>query len=350
LKKNSDSLKILLVRNDRIGDLVLTTPAIEVLRAHLPQARIDLLCSAYAAPVVAGNPHLNEVLTDRGAQDSSDLKQTARLLRSRKYDCAVVLVHSSKNARLVRKARIPKRIGPLVKWYSFLFFNRTVRQQRSLAVKNEATYNIELLKPLGVSTEKTPNPFVKPTEQALERAREYLATEFRGCGPGPLVLIHPGMGGSALNWPAKHYAELVRMLLHDNKYRVLLTGDDRDKKLIDRVKEGIGADKPLRLGKKMPLEDFIGLVAQAGVVVAPSTGPLHLAGALGVPLAGIYSPLQVQHPRRWGPLGPGGKKIFMPREECTSTFNCKEERCLNYPCMSTVGPEEVLEFIKTAIS
>jgi heptosyltransferase-3 len=349
LKEISSPERILLVRNDRIGDLVLTTPAIELLRAHLPGTRIDLLCSAYAAPVVRGNPDIDEVLTDRGAHDSSDLSQTAALLSGRGYSCAVVMVHSLKNARLVRKTLIPLRIGPLVKWYSPLFFNRTVPQHRSRAEKSEAQYNIELLSPLGVTAKQPPHPAVKPTGEALRRAREDIDTMFCGFDPGPLVLIHPVMGGSALNWPEQYYAELIRLLGREGRFRVLLTGSDNDRNLLERLIEGIGKDKPVRLGKEMSLEDLIGLIASADAVVAPSTGPLHLASALGVPLVGFYSPVRVHHPRRWGPLGPGKKKICLPQVECPGIYSCLEERCPLWPCMNTISPAEVLEYLESAL-
>ncbi|MBN2290610.1 MAG: glycosyltransferase family 9 protein [Candidatus Glassbacteria bacterium] len=345
MKKAPSPGKILLVRNDRIGDLVLTTPAMQLLRAHLPQARIDLLCSAYAAPVVQGNPHLDEVLTDRGARDSSDLKSTADMLRSRGYDCVVVMVHSLKNARLVRRARIPLRIGPPVRWYSPLFFNRTVFQQRSRAEKNEAGYNLELLAPLGVGAGEIPPPLVRPAAGPLERAREYLEKGFEGSGPGPLVLVHPGMGGSALNWPGEHWAGLIRLLSGEKKFRVLVTGSEDESGLLDHLAQVVGKDRPVLLWKGGPLEDLIGLIAQADAAVAPSTGPLHLAAALGVAVAGIYSPVRVHHPRRWGPLGPGRKKIFLPQVECPGTYRCLESRCPHWPCMDTVRPEEVLEYL-----
>ena len=112
---------------------------------------------------------------------------------------------------------------------------------------------------------------------------------------------------------------------------------------------GLEGHKPVRVGKEMSLEDLIGLIATADALVAPSTGPLHLAAALGVPLAGIYSPVRVHHPTRWGPLGPGRIIIFMPKAECPGVYDCLEERCPHFPCMNTVRPAEVLEYIRSVL-
>ena len=139
------------------------------------------------------------------------------------------------------------------------------------------------------------------------------------------------------------------MLLGEKKFRVLLTGGKNERTLLKSLAAGVPQNKPLRLCREMSLEDLIGVIATASAVVAPSTGPLHLAAALGTPLAGIYSPVRVHHPDRWGPLGPGRKKVFIPDVECPGVYRCLEERCELWPCMPTVRPEEVVEFIRSAV-
>jgi heptosyltransferase III len=337
--------RILLVRNDRIGDLVLTTPAVSALRRHLPEAQIDLLCASYAEPVVRANPHLSEVLTDRGAHDSSDLQELADSLRGRSYDCAVVFVSSFKNARLVRKAGIPLRIGPRARLYAPLYFNKTLRQRRSLAEKNEAHYNIDLLAPLGVSPDNPPPPMVIPTAGAVHRAESLLARELGPRRELPLVLVHPGMGGSALNWPEERWRELIGRLAADGRFTVLVSGSEAERDLVERLTAGLEEDAPVRRLTGLSLEDFIGVLSRTAAAVAPSTGPLHLAAALGVPAAGIYSPVRVHHPRRWGPLG-AGCRTFLPHVECPGALRCLEGRCPHHPCMGRIGTVEVLEFIR----
>ena len=344
--------RVLLVRNDRIGDLVLTTPAFAALSACLPGARIDLLCSSYAEAVVRGNPYLHEVLTDRGAHDSGDLKELVELVAERKYDCAVVMVHSLKNARLVRMAHIPLRIGPLVRWYAPLFFNRAIRQRRSLAEKSEALYNLELLAPLGVEAAGLPPTLVIPTPEGIARAKEIVEKKFPSAGKNPLVVVHPGMGGSALNWPEDLWEEMVRLLAGEGRFRVLVTGSDEEIRLVERVTGGQSKDsRPVQVQTALSLEDFIGLLSLCSAVVAPSTGPLHLAGALGVPVvAGIYSPVRAQHPRRWGPLGRGTIRTFVPDAICPGTLTCPGDRCPLFPCMELIEPVEVLRFILSALN
>lgn len=339
------------MRNDRIGDLVLATPAITALGKSLPESRIDLLCSSSAEVVVRGNPYLNEVLTDRGAHDSSDLKELAELVRQRSYSCAVVLVNSFKNARLVRKAGIPFRVGPLVRWYAPFYFNCVVRQRRSRAEKSEAAYNLELLAPLGVKADKLPPPLVIPTAEALSRAGEILASAFDPEADFPLLVVHPGMGGSALNWPQERWKELVGLLAKSGRYRVLVTGTEAETELAVRVCSAAAANSLVRTMTGMSLEDFIGLLSLASGVVAPSTGPLHLAAAVGVPVAaGIYSPVRVQHPRRWGPLGKGKSEVFLPDVDCPGKLECPGSRCELFPCMGRIRAQAVFDYLDSNLS
>ena len=337
---------MLLVRNDRIGDLVLTTPAISALRRALPDSRIDLICSAYAEPVVRLNPHLDQIITCRGMNDLSDLPELVRTVRDRRYDCAIVFVHSWKNARLVRSAGIPLRVGPLVKLYAPLYFNRAVRQRRSRAEKNEAEYNLELLAGIGVDPPgEVPLPVVVPSAEAVGRAREIVAGLFAEREKGKLVIVHPGMGGSALNWPVERWRELVGRLAVRDELRVIATGSAGEKELAEST---ISAGEAGRVKAVcgLGLEDYIGLVSLAQAVVAPSTGPLHLAAALGVPtVAGIYSPVRAHHPRRWGPLGAGRIRTFLPVVDCPGRLECLEEKCGEYPCLGGITAREVCEWV-----
>lgn len=337
--------RVLLVRNDRIGDLVLTTPAIRVLREALPQARIDLLCSAYAEPVVRHNPRLDDVLTGPGAHEFGHFRELAEEIRAREYDAVVVFVHSRKNAVLARAARIPLRVGPLVKLYAPLFFNRAVRQWRSRGEKNEAAYNLDLLSRLGIDIpQEMPPPEIVPDPAAVERATELLENLFGGTGK--TVAVHPGMGGSALNWPTEQWRELVGCLSRQSGINVLVTGADSEHGLAESVAEyGLHTGR-VKVVCGLRLEDFIALLSRTDAVVAPSTGPLHLAAALGVPgVAGIYSPVPAHHPNRWGPLGTGEIRAFLPDVSCPARLECLGGKCPEFFCMEKINPAGVCDFV-----
>ncbi|MEA1996335.1 MAG: glycosyltransferase family 9 protein, partial [Gemmatimonadota bacterium] len=279
---------------------------------------------------------------------SSDLAELSRQVGRRGYDCAVVMVSSWKNARLVGKAGIPIRIGPLVKWYAPFFFNRTMRQRRSLGARHEAAYNVDLLSPLGVTAPRElPPPLVTARKEAVARAGSMLAETFGKPCARPLVIVHPGMGGSALNWPEALWARLTGLLGREKGLSVLVTGSEGELGMLERVAWAAAGESEERVKIKcgLPLEDYIALLSLASVVAAPSTGPLHLASALGKPVVGIYSPVPAHHPKRWGPLGLGAKKVFLPHVDCPGALRCVEKSCPHFPCMESIKPEKVLEQI-----
>ncbi len=344
--------KILLIRNDRLGDLVLTLPAVEALKSALPGAELDLLCSQYNRPVAHANPHLRQVLTDRGAHDRSDLGQLAARLREERYDAAVVFVHSAKNLELVKKAEIPLRIGPWVKLTDPLRLNRPLRQRRSRAARSEAAYSIELLGALGLKAQvrkllagKIPPPRITPEPGAFERARELLEEALEG---RPFVVVHPGMGNSALNWPERRWAETLALLAREGSRPIglLLTGSEAERPMLARIRELAGEPAEAMLLSGLPLDEFIGVLSLARAVVAPSTGPLHLAAALGVPAVGIYSPVRAHHPRRWGPLGRNFTAALLPEGPCPAGLECNGENCPHWFCLERIEPGRVLELLR----
>ena len=105
--------KILIIRNDRIGDLVLTLPALEVLRRKFPEAEISLMCSEYASPIVRGNPNINRLLTGKPAHDESDFSDVLQDIKNLGVDAAVTMVHSWKKPQTAQGSRNSTEDRPL---------------------------------------------------------------------------------------------------------------------------------------------------------------------------------------------------------------------------------------------
>ena len=133
---------ILVVRTDRIGDVILTLPTIEALKLNFPNAHIAMLLSSYTASLVEG---IADVLTyNREIALKPFFEMLAELRRAR-FDVAVVAFPRFRIALLLWLAGIPLRIGTGYRWYSFLF-NRKIFEHRKNVEKHEAEYNVSLLK------------------------------------------------------------------------------------------------------------------------------------------------------------------------------------------------------------
>jgi len=284
--------RFLIVRTDRLGDVLLTTPAARALKRRFPESHVAWLVRPYTAPLLEKNPDVDQVLLDR-AQPARRLSEE---LRQNHFDAAIVAYPRWRTAWALWRAGIPERIGPASKPYSF-FFNRRLWQHRSKGLRHEADYNLELLSPLGVAFERFPTRLALADDEKA-RARKFLES-MRINFQKPLVALHPGSGGSAPRWPLASFIELGDRL-QEAGMAVVVTGgpgEDYQYLMIDQMRR-----IPVFVAAgSVGVRELAAIFSQANLVVSNSTGPLHLAVAAGVPTVSVYSSTAACHPRRWGP-------------------------------------------------
>ena len=284
---------LLIVRTDRLGDVLLTTPVSRRLREkRFPQAHIAWLVKPYTAPLLEHNPDVDQVIIDWGGP----AKALVERLREEKFDAAIVAYPRWRMAWALWRAGVPMRIGPASKWYS-VFFNRRIWQHRSEGAKHEADYNLDLLAPLGVSFQRTATRLeLTPEEKAW--ARSFLESN-RISFRKPVMGLHPGSGGSSARWPLTHFMELGDRL-QEAGYDVVVTGgpgEDYQNIMIDNMRR-----IPVFVAAgSISIRQLASILSCLNLVVSNSTGPLHMAVAVGVPTVSVYSPIPTCHPRRWGP-------------------------------------------------
>jgi ADP-heptose:LPS heptosyltransferase len=224
---------------------------------------------------------------------------------------------------LLWKNKVAKRIGVLSKWDSFLFLNASLRQKRSQAVKHEAEYNFDLVRQIFPSQNLSAKaPVLKLKAKPQPRCLEQYFLE-----PKKYTVVHPGMAGSALNWPILHYIRLIENLTA--RFKVVLTGTPADEPWLKEIKEHFkNNSQVICLQNRLDTSQLLYILEQAAAVFAPSTGVIHMAASLGTPVFGFYSPILVQSETRWGARGPGPIHLFTPPKE--------------NPSMSSITPEQVL--------
>jgi ADP-heptose:LPS heptosyltransferase len=348
----TEELRILVVRADRLGDVILSTPVFDAIRNHYPSAQVYALVREPVASILTGLRSVQGLIIYEPEGRHRGFKGFRRLvgeLRAGRFRIAVVLQSQWRLAVAIFLAGIPYRLGPLSKLYSFLLYNRGMRQHRSQVEMHETDYNLQLLQKLGIRV---------GTRSIATRARVSSAQQTRADawlraagwdGAESFIAIHPGMGNSALNWPEESYAQLGRQLLKDGK-RVLLTGGLLESELLARIQGRLGDSSRLmvyvnRAGDPV---DFLGaLYARAAVLVAPSTGPMHLAVAVGRPVVTFYPPIRVQSAIRWGPYLADDKRVavLVPEVYCGEDFRCRGTLCNYYPCMASLTVAQAREEI-----
>ena len=345
--KERKQKKFLLIRTDKIGDVISITPAASILRKNFPKAHISALVSPYTKDILQNNTDIDEVITD-----DKPLKLLAPLIKAKRFDTAIVFFVDKKSALIPFLAGIKLRIGPASKIWSVLF-NKMIFQHRSKKVKQQIDFNVDLLAPLFVY--KFPaTPKVILTKEEKSEAKKYLKDTFELKTKDALICIHPGSKGSALDWPEKHYAKLIDLILKKhNNVKILLTGAQNEQRLLNRIYFRCSAKKPLVLSDTKTLREFCAIIDQADITISNSTGPLHIAAALGKPTVSFYPKLKNCSKERWGPYGkehiilePILSEIGVREGFC---FECKDDKCI-VQCMETINPSQAFTAVEKQLA
>jgi ADP-heptose:LPS heptosyltransferase len=300
--------KILLVRNDRIGDLVLTLPAIEAARRHWPQARLALVASRYAGPLVSGHPAIDDLLVDN---PSDGAWQLAAKLRRFRFDAAIVFNTNTRNCLAVWAAGIRCRVCWAFKPAGWLSATHPVKLHRSHPPVHEAEFALAFVRQLGARAELSAVEARLPMNPAIrQRVAERIERTLGAAGP--LFGVHPGNRQSAYNWPIARYAEVVSELAR--RGRVMVTGSPGEQPLLDVIRRSLGPSLTERVGffTDLELPELAAAIAQQTVLVVSSTGPMHLAGVVGTPTVALFSPHPAHVPAKWAPLGKNHTLLVAP--------------------------------------
>ena len=303
-------------RIDAIGDVVLTLPVAGRLKQQFPGCRVVLIGRTYTAPVAAACPWVDNFLN---LDDLLKQPESAQVASLRSYGAAAIIhVFPNKTlARLAQKARIPVRIGTRNRWQHWLTCNRLVALSRRHSPLHEAQLNLQLFQPLSASPAI---PLAEVAELVRLNPIEPLPMSFqqllRQRQPGQLnVILHPRSRGSAREWGLDNYGQLAR-LLHQAGHRVFITGTAAEGEELASWLTQHAAYLAADLTGQLSLPQFLSFIAAADGLVAGSTGPLHLAAALGRHALGLYPPIRPMHPDRWGPLGPHAEFMVFDKLNC----------------------------------
>jgi heptosyltransferase-3 len=307
--------RILIIRPDKIGDLILTLPMARVIKESLPDAHVSFLVGEYTAPLARLCPDIDEViLYDR----NWSLGKTVSVLRYAKPDALFVFGHKLKLTIASFIAGIPIRVGRAYFWFSFLY-NKKIFEHRKTAERNEAEFNTRMLAAIGINAEKTPLPQLDKNKLPKNpiTINDYM-------------VFHIPTGGSAPHWDEDHFVELGQKLTQKYSYPIILTGLPSDTEYLLRVSERMkhtGADVHIHTESK--LLELASVLASARIVISGSTGPGHIAAALGVPVIGLFPGVTALSKERWGFRGKRAvnlSPLHLPKKECPE---CKDCICIN---------------------
>lgn len=303
--------RILVARNDKLGDFMLAWPALAMLRKSLPQAHIMAFVAAYTAPIAELCPWIDEIVIDPGVQAGAAALQ--QQLKSCAADVLITLFSTTRLGLAGWRAGIPQRLAPATK-LAQVFYNRRIVQRRSRSEKPEWEYNVDLvrawLQEQGIQPQLPERPFLRlagdPASCSGLRSQNGIADGAR------LVFIHPGSGGSANNLQPEQYAMLAKALTSTQPLHFVL-GCGPGEEFITESLAALLAGQAHTVLPPMPLPDYVRQIACADLFISASTGTLHVAGALDIPSAGFYTRRRSATPLRWQTLNSAERRLaFVP--------------------------------------
>lgn len=340
--KNADKKeyqRILIVRTDRIGDAVLSTPVIEAMRRAFPKAHIAVMARAYARDVIEGNPYLNEVIIyDKKEVEGSfwGLLRFASHIRRKKFDLAIVLHPVNSVHLLMFLAGIPRRVGYDRKM-PFLLTDR-IAHTKQKGEKHEVEYVLDLVRYLGIVPQHE-GPYV-PLHPRSEQWADEL---FRRHGLLPddrILAIHPGTSCPSKMWLQERFAQAADELVKERGFKkVIVMGGPDEKAITGRVIKNINSSVIDLTGITVSQDSSV--LKRCSLLLTTDCGTMHMAAALGVPLVVIFGRKQAGiSPIRFGPVTRRARVLHkdVGCELCLA-HDCEK----GFACLGAVSVREVVD-------
>jgi len=334
---------ILIVRTDRIGDVVLSLPMAELVKKKYPHCKVAYFIRNYTASLIDGNPFIDEVIIAEEVDGEILFKKNLEKIKSKNFDTSIVVNPTLKISLMMFLAGIKNRIGTGYRWYSFLF-NKKVFEHRKFTKKHELEYNVNLLNKIDVYFNDFSNEIkfhLKVDENSSEKINSIL-DEVGFKTDNKIVIIHPGSGGSSVDLPKEKLIELTKMIGSLNNVTVIITGSKNESDLCRsfEIDESV-----VNLSGQIDINLLKALIKKADLFISNSTGPMHIAAALGVFVICFFPKILSCSQKRWGPY-TNKRTIFIPTIDCS---NCTREQCEKLDCMNSIDIGRVFDETKTVL-
>jgi ADP-heptose:LPS heptosyltransferase len=352
-------MNILLVRLRLIGDVVFTTPAIRAIRRRFPDAKLSYIVEEAAAPIVLGNPHLDDVIVavnpHAPGRLRADLSLIRRLRRSR-YDLAIDFHGGPRSSLLTWGSGAPQRIGFNVAARGWMYTTR-VDRPRALRPRHSVDTQWDLLRPLGI-----PEPDIEtdPTEMREDPAASAsIDRRLRGAGVNeqtPLVVVHVSAGNPFRRWPVDSFVDLVcRLAAADPHRRIVITSGPSDSQaaiaVAERARARLATEQRgavLSVGE-FDLAELRVLIGRASVYIGGDSGPLHVAGTTAAPVVGLYGPTLPVRSQPWRSASFVNVAAEAGELPCRP---CNQRKCVpgDFRCLTGISSEMVAMLAERAMA
>lgn len=310
--------KFLIIRQDRIGDVVLSLPMAIHLKEAFPGCFVTVLLRDYARAIYENSIYVDEIISYPDFNlDWKGIFRLSKRLRGYKFTHSFMPLPDSTLNLVTYLAGIRVRISSGHKLFQTLTNTKSSYRRKYIQFRHESDYSLDSLRKIGMEI-KGSRAEITITEDE-KRGNELLKK--RLCPDGEkLIAINTSSGNSAPNITVDAYLELTKLLTSVPRFNVLITDREPDERFA-------GLPRVTFLEEKEDLREMINYISISDVVISSSTGPMHIAGALGVPTVSVFCPLPACSPVLWGPLGNDPVFVLPEENYCATVCPGNPKKC-----------------------
>jgi lipopolysaccharide heptosyltransferase II len=347
----NDARKLLCIRLDSLGDVLMCTPAMRALKRAGPERTLTLLTSPSGAAAARFIPEIDRVLSYHAPWMKSRADQHPGIdalflaaLVGERFDAAIIFTSYSQSAlpaaMLCQLAGIPLRLAHCRENPYQLLTDWLPDPEPHKVLRHEVKRQLDLVASIGCEPAGTRLSFAVTEADTLDVTRLLLAA---GVNPRqPWLLLHPGASAPSRRYPPSLWAQAIRQLSSQLPYPIVMTGDVSEAALVEQIRAEAGVPV-VSLAGQLDLGQLGAAIGLATVVVCNNTGPAHMAAAIGTPIVDLYALTNPQH----APWQVQHRVLFhdVPCRFCQKSV-CPERHNL---CLAGIAPARVVNAVHSLL-
>ena len=328
--------RILITRTDRMGDVILSTPAIKAVRDKYPDAYIAFCVQPSCVEIVDKNPYLNEIISYDKKGKYRNIIGILRFilkLRRKKIDTVFILHPTARMNLSCFLAGIPRRVG-YNKKMGYLLTDK-IPHTKQEGQKHELEYTLDVLRYAGIEAED--KRLYMSLHKNTERQVEEVFGKYNIEGSHKIISIHPDASCPSKKWPYDYFMETALYLQKKFNAKIIILGEKKNNKDICNVDELKAVD----LRGKTSVSQLAGILSKSVLLISNDSGPVHAAVSVGTPVIAIFGRKDPGlSSKRWGPLG----KMDIVLHKDAGCGKCLAHLCdKEFKCLKLITPQEVIK-------
>lgn len=328
--------KVLLIRPRRIGDIVMTTPAVAALKRARPDTSLTYVVEESFRRLIEGNPDIDEVIPIPPHQSLISFARLIRRLRREKYDLAIDFHGGPRASRLAWLSGAKLKVGYELKHKEFCYDIRIPRSREGAPIHSVENH-LNLIRAAGIDVQEPwPRLTLPPAEKEEGERIDRLWAEQK-LDSSKVVVLHIGAGNEFRDWGRQNLVALAARLAGMPGIRVLLVGSRQDAPRAEEIRTE-SRESVLSLAGRLNLIELREVIERSALFIGPDSGPMHIAAATSTPIVALFGPNLSAYNSPW-------KAKATIIEKTLGCRPCKQRKCLtrDFRCLRSITVDEVLQ-------